>query len=273
MTLTQYIPTAIREQFRPTVQRIRQYRQSTMRQLVDSPWWPKPAIWKELKASLAEVEDPRRLYAIAAREFGILQIETEIVPFLEYVRDSRPKCVGEIGLKHGGNTFLLMRMFEPSTRFIGLDLVLQNIGKARFLSRAGQRLDVIEGNSYAPHTVNRTRQLLGPSRFDFLFIDGDHEYAGVRADFEAYYHMVRPGGLIAFHDIVPDELARTGKRHSESHCYGGGVHRLWKELRKQFSHREFVESWDQNGFGIGVIVKPNDHQIMGSISASGSVST
>ena len=28
-----------------------------------------------------------------------------------------------------------------------------------------------------------------------LFIDGDHSYEGVRADFERYGRLVRPGGL------------------------------------------------------------------------------
>ncbi len=256
MSLTQLIPASVRDRLRPTVQRLRHCRQSTIRQIVDSTWWPKPTAWRELKPQLEKIDDPRELYAIAAREFGILQIEAEIVPFLEYVRDSQPRCVGEIGLKHGGNTFMFTRLFTQATQFFGLDLVLQNVGKARFLARAGQRFDVIEGNSYAPATVAKTRQLLGSSRFDFLFIDGDHEYDGVRADFEAYYDMVRPGGLIAFHDIVPDEFARTGVRNPNSLCYGGGVHRLWKELRDQYPHREFVQSWDQNGFGIGVLTRP-----------------
>lgn len=255
MSLKHLIPPALRDRLRPTVQHMRRYSQSTVRQIVDSAWWPKPADWRQLRERLDHIDDPRELYAIAGKEFGILQIENEIVPFLEYVRDSRPKVVGEIGLKHGGNTFLFTRLFRETERFLGLDLVLQNIGKARFLARNGQRLDVIEGSSYAPDTIEKVRRLLGTDRFDFLFIDGDHEYAGVKADFEGYFDMVRPGGLIAFHDIVPDEFARTGVRNPNSLCWGGGVHQLWKELREKFPHREFVNCWDQNGFGIGVLTK------------------
>lgn len=256
MNLKQLLPRSLRNNLRPAVQRLRRLRSSVCRQVVDSSLWPKPTLWHDLKRRIAAIDDPRKLYGIAAQEFGILQIEAEIVPFLEYVRDSRPRCVGEIGLKHGGNTFLFTRLFPEATHFIGLDLILQNVGKARFLARPGQRLDVVEGNSYSPPVIDRTRQLLSGTQFDFLFIDGDHEYEGVRADFLAYYDMVRPGGLIAFHDIVPDEFARTGQRTSGSQCYGGGVYRLWQELRDRFPHREFVQSWDQNGFGIGVIVKP-----------------
>lgn len=34
----------------------------------------------------------------------------------------------------------------------------------------------------------------------FLFIDADHSYAGVKADFETWFPLVAPGGIVAFHD-------------------------------------------------------------------------
>jgi predicted O-methyltransferase YrrM len=39
----------------------------------------------------------------------------------------------------------------------------------------------------------------------FLFIDADHSYDGVKADFEAWSPYVAPGGFIVFHDYaIPD---------------------------------------------------------------------
>jgi predicted O-methyltransferase YrrM len=35
---------------------------------------------------------------------------------------------------------------------------------------------------------------------DLLFIDGDHSYEGVKADWEAYKHLLRPGSIVVFHD-------------------------------------------------------------------------
>jgi predicted O-methyltransferase YrrM len=37
-------------------------------------------------------------------------------------------------------------------------------------------------------------------RFNFLFIDADHSYEGVKEDYLAYFPMMNPGGLVAFHD-------------------------------------------------------------------------
>jgi predicted O-methyltransferase YrrM len=76
---------------------------------------------------------------------------------------------------------------------------------------------------------------------DVLFIDGDHSYEGARRDFEDYGRLVRPGGIIAFHDIA-DHPAGAG----------GDVPRLWRELREGRRWRELVESPGQ-GYGIGII--------------------
>lgn len=38
---------------------------------------------------------------------------------------------------------------------------------------------------------------------DFVFIDGDHTYEGVKADLIAWKDKIRPGGIIAGHDFSP----------------------------------------------------------------------
>jgi len=45
--------------------------------------------------------------------------------------------------------------------------------------------------------------LYGPSSFDMVFIDGDHGYAGVKADILGYTPLVRTGGIISGHDYSP----------------------------------------------------------------------
>lgn len=35
---------------------------------------------------------------------------------------------------------------------------------------------------------------------DLLFVDGDHSYEGVKADWDAYKHLLKPGAIVVFHD-------------------------------------------------------------------------
>ena len=41
-----------------------------------------------------------------------------------------------------------------------------------------------------------------PNDLDFVYVDGNHEYAYVKKDMENYYKKLRKGGILAGHDIV-----------------------------------------------------------------------
>ena len=38
-------------------------------------------------------------------------------------------------------------------------------------------------------------------QLDFLFLDGDHSYEGVKLDFDIWFPKLKSGGIIAMHDI------------------------------------------------------------------------
>ena len=225
---------------------------------VHSACWPKPSSWRHIKSMLNAHSDWDSLYRVACEEFDILQSQGEIVAFMQCLAGHQPRIVGEIGLSGGGNMLLFMGGLVELGLLISLDVCLQNVAKLRFFARRGQKLRFIQGSFYSASVLGRVRRLLGTAKFDFLFIDGDHSYQSVLEDFIAYYPLVRTGGLIAFHDIVPDELARRGTRTPGSVLNGGDVYLLWRQLRDRFARNEFVTSWGQYGFGIGVITKPSD---------------
>lgn len=81
---------------------------------------------------------------------------------------------------------------------------------------------------------------------DFLFIDADHTYEGVKMDFEMYSQLVRKGGIIAFHDILPHD-----KRHDPDGLVG--VHRFWQEIKQTYKYVEIINDKGQGWAGIGVV--------------------
>lgn len=139
----------------------------------------------------------------------------------------------------------------PSVRqFVGIDIAVQNEQLVGALAPTGVSVTYIEGSSRDETVRRELEATLDGAPLDILFIDGDHSYEGARTDLETYRHLVRPGGLIVFHDIVRDHAERFGTGGSR---WAGGVPILWQEIRDQFPNHEFVQSWDQDGLGIGVI--------------------
>ena len=51
---------------------------------------------------------------------------------------------------------------------------------------------------FSTDVVDEVRKL-SPS-LDVLFIDGDHSYSGVKADWDAYKSFLKPGSIVIFHD-------------------------------------------------------------------------
>jgi hypothetical protein len=117
----------------------------------------------------------------------------------------------------------------------------------RALRSEGQTLKLIRADSHNPRTREEVHEWLGGDALDCLLIDGDHRFDGVRRDFLTFGPLVRVGGVIAVHDIVPGPEERVGD-----------VPRFWKVVKTAYETRELVDDWGQGGWGIGVVVVPEE---------------
>jgi predicted O-methyltransferase YrrM len=215
----------------------------------------------ELRALLAVRRASRRIldieealdfvhaFDVGGEHIASLQRRSEIRMLLERLAALQPRALVEIGTARGGTLFLLTRVAADDATIVSVDLPGGEFGGGyarrrtllyRQFARQHQRLRLIRGDSAAPSTVARVQATVGGA-IDFLFIDGDHRYDGVRRDFESYAPLVRPGGLIAIHDIVPGPVELVGD-----------VPRFWREIRSSES-QEIVDGWDQGGYGIGLL--------------------
>lgn len=57
---------------------------------------------------------------------------------------------------------------------------------------------VIPVRGFSTDVVEQVRAIT--PALDLLFVDGDHSYEGVKADWEAYKDFLRPGSIVIFHD-------------------------------------------------------------------------
>jgi predicted O-methyltransferase YrrM len=176
-----------------------------------------------------------------------LQIRSELLSLAIELAGLRARNSMEIGTCNGGTLFLLCRLADSHARIVSLDQYRGHLGGVRkviyysFL-RGRQRLTIITGDSHSEGTLTRVSRHLGPEKLDFLFIDGDHSYNGVKLDFEMYSPLVHPGGVIAFHDIVAHP--------PEAQCH---VKEFWDEVKPCYRHREIIDSPKQQWGGIGVL--------------------
>ena len=226
------------------------------------PQRPSPAALQaeaiELSRRARDVEDPARLFDLvcASPGFPPNQNRAEILGLLGLLRGRRPRVLCEIGSAEGGTLFLLAQVAVADARILSIDLHDDAGRSERFaaLARPGQTLTCIGGSSHDRETRERFRAWLGDDALDFAFIDGDHSLEGVARDYRYYGSTVRPGGLIAFHDIAPDYRTRFGV---DSGTYSGGVPEFWATLDKGPARvHEFVDDARQDGRGIGALLIP-----------------
>ena len=185
--------------------------------------------------------------------FSAVQVPSELAALGEILVERCPARALEIGTARGGTLFFLTRLASPHATIVSVDLPGGKfVGNYNYtarrkwiyqhFARRQQQLVAIQGDSHSTETLQMVKSALEHQSLDYLFIDGDHTYEGVKKDFEMYSALVRKGGLIALHDIV------EGPPHAV-----GGVPQFWREVKSQYRHREIIDDPLQGGFGIGIL--------------------
>lgn len=179
------------------------------------------------------------------------QNKFEMIELLKLIENIQPKIILEIGTAMGGTLYLLSRFSASNAILISVDLPEVIVGGRKFLNnpfffekfiQKKQKIIQIRDDSHKFSTFQKIKQILKNRELDVLFIDGDHNYNGVKKDFEMYKTLVKHGGIVCFHDIVPG-----------SHCDVGDVPDFWNKIREEYDSREIVKDWSQGGFGIGIL--------------------
>lgn len=211
-----------------------------------------PRFWRARRPVSSNVEEVVDFSFKAAG--GLImpgQVRSEILGLADLVKELQPRTVVEIGTATGGTLFTWCVLSHPEAVIVSIDLpggihgggypYWKTFLYKKFAS-SQQRMHLFRGSSHDPAMLSRLKSVLPNGGVDFLFIDGDHTYAGVKQDYEMYAPLVRKGGLIAFHDVVvhPPELD----------CH---VDQFWNEVKQGKKFREFVENPKQGWGGIGVI--------------------
>ena len=104
--------------------------------------------------------------------------------------------VAEVGTFRGGFSQLIASICKPE-EFHLMDLSFAPLKEAPIRAALGSgTLHKHEGDS------SKTLRQMDPASFDWLYIDGDHEYSGVVADLVAADRVLKPGGFLMCNDYT-----------------------------------------------------------------------
>ncbi|MGQ9663795.1 MAG: class I SAM-dependent methyltransferase [bacterium] len=206
-----------------------------------------------------KVKNPFLIPIMKAFAFTHYQINEEILEFLKILSAKKPRVLLEIGTANGGTLFLFSRVASDDSIIISIDLPGGAFGGGyhqwriplyKAFASQTQKIYLIRGDSHKYATLANVKKITADNKLDFLFIDGDHTYNGVKSDFELYSPLVKSGGIIAFHDIVPSHFV---KYCIATRAKTGDVYKFWEEIKNDYQHQEIIAQKGQDGYGIGVI--------------------
>ena len=172
------------------------------------------------------------------------QDAVELQWMIDHVKGSRSLL--EVGSSFGGTLKRMASVMQVGSRIVSVDMpgsdtpaFLNPLASlkdtCRKIALKGGNVELLIGNSHDQNVVDKVRTY-GP--YDFGFIDGDHSYEGVKADWNNYGPMCK---MVGFHDI------------------GGpveGCARLWQELKASCRYRtEEKHGPGATKFGIGIVYR------------------
>jgi predicted O-methyltransferase YrrM len=119
------------------------------------------------------------------------QVREELVDFLKLLLGNNTKTMLQIGLGHWASTHFILSLLLEHMTTVEYD--------SQFIERYSPEMDgeferIIQGDSTVVHSDI-------DGQFDALFIDGNHSYEYVKKNLENYWDKVKPGGIVALHDV------------------------------------------------------------------------
>jgi len=177
------------------------------------------------------------------------QHPNEIAGLLELIRGAT--SILEIGSRYGEALRMFADVANPNAKLISVELpdslwgrsdslpILENL--IAQLQDEGFDAKLFIGSSRDQSIINLVREE-GP--FDFVFIDGDHTFEGIREDFMNYASL---GNIVAFHDIAAHGASLpTGENL--------GVPQIWNVVKELYIHTEIIDTPEGlNPMGIGIL--------------------
>ncbi len=116
------------------------------------------------------------------------------------------QCVVELGVAEGASAYEMRKVIAPGGHLYLVDPYhLGHFFRRSAAELVARRLvhSVERGNVHWVRQMSHDAVRAWKREIDFLFIDADHAFEGVRRDWNDWTPFVRQGGVVALHDALP----------------------------------------------------------------------
>ncbi len=167
-----------------------------------------PSILHSIPAQLERlngpVDDRELAFAAAVRER--FELDKWQQPYMvDIIRAFRlvdgARAYVEVGTRDKGNLAWLAHKLLPGAKMIDVDIDEFPASEEKLRSELSHiEYHRITGDSVSTATVSQVAQALGPAGADAIFCDSSHMYDHTLSEFDAYFGLLRPGGVLMYHD-------------------------------------------------------------------------
>jgi glycosyltransferase involved in cell wall biosynthesis len=151
-----------------------------------------------LKMSLPETT--REFVKRIMEKYYSAQNGDELVWIVDKVKKLTPQAILEIGVESGG-TMKIWEELLPQNKgslLIGLDL---SPNMQWDITKSKVSVTVIKGDAHTSEVLQQVSELLNGRKLDFIFIDSEHTPQAACLETETYRQLLKPCGVIGYHDI------------------------------------------------------------------------
>jgi cephalosporin hydroxylase len=182
----------------------------------------------EARALLLSSIDAMYSYNFSWLSRPIIQYPQDIIAVQELIWQTRPDLVIETGIAHGGSIIMTASMLAmldycdavesgqmldpqaPARRVVGVDIDIRADNRRAIETHPmASRIDMIEGSSISPETIERVHAAARGYDRIMVMLDSNHTRDHVLAELEAYAPLTSKGSYCIVFDTVIEDLPDT----------------------------------------------------------------
>jgi cephalosporin hydroxylase len=139
----------------------------------------------------------------------IIQMPTDVVAMQEVIWSRRPQVIVETGVARGGSVILHSSILSliGEGRVVAVDIDIRAHNREAIESHPlASRVELLEGSSTDPRTLERVREAIGGAERVMVALDSNHTHAHVLEELHLYAPLVTPGQFLVVSDTFVEQL-------------------------------------------------------------------